>query len=504
VIWHGEDKIGTMKPIRNILISLFICCGFMVPSSLLHAQEYRNSISRDVIQFSIEMTNNYVNSMSIPILLNIKSGMPVDYAVLVNDTNMADAVWKPYMSSNVTVTLGSKDGTYDVAVGLRGPPSNSQPAWQGQMIFKDTIPLKLVITNLTRFKGSRPFIDPAGYTTKAMSRFTFDVTNADGTITHDQGSVFDQDLNPADMSHTTNWFVCLDVALTMGVNHIGIQAVDWAGNLTTTNFSYIFDTNGDITPPAIALTWPQNGAELSGDNFTLRGTLGDDTAEVSGQWKDANGKSQTINGLVERGGQFWLENIPLSPGTNTLVITATDAADNTATTNLTLTQGRVTLTMDVVNPNELNQAYIVKVTGKISELAYTVFVNGVKGHNNGDGTWSAKNVPVTVGGTASFDVTAYSPDEMEDLKNNTATSLVSAQASLGTVPILLNLSSPAHGVFQVHLTNTAKRSFVLLASTNLVDWMPILTNSRPDDTFDYTDTNADKYHNRFFRVVPSQ
>jgi hypothetical protein len=162
VIWHGEDKIGTMKPIRNILISLFICCGFMVPSSLLHAQEYRNSISRDVIQFSIEMTNNYVNSMSIPILLNIKSGMPVDYAVLVNDTNMADAVWKPYMSSNVTVTLGSKDGTYDVAVGLRGPPSNSQPAWQGQMIFKDTIPLKLVITNLTRFKGSRPFIDPAG------------------------------------------------------------------------------------------------------------------------------------------------------------------------------------------------------------------------------------------------------------------------------------------------------------------------------------------------------
>jgi hypothetical protein len=160
--------------------------------------------------------------------------------------------------------------------------------------------------------------------------------------------------------------------------------------------------------------------------------------------------------------------------------------------------------MDAVNPNELNQAFIVKVTGKVSEPAYTVFVNGVKGHNNGDGTWSAKNVPVTAGGTASFDVTAYSPNEMEELKNNTATSLVSAQASLGTVPILLNLSSPAHGVFQVHLTNTAKRSFVLLASTNLVDWMPILTNSNPDETFDYMDTNADKYSSRFFRVVPSQ
>jgi hypothetical protein len=151
----------------------------------------------------------------------------------------------------------------------------------------------------------------------------------------------------------------------------------------------------------------------------------------------------------------------------------------------------------------LNQAYIAKVTGKISEPTYTVFVNGVKGHNNGDGTWSAKNVPVTAGGTASFDMIAYSPDEMKDLNTN-ATALVSTKASLGTVPVLLNLTSPAHGIFQLHLTNPDRHSFVLLASTNLVDWMPILTNSKPDDTFDYTDTNADKYRSRFFRVVPAQ
>jgi hypothetical protein len=297
--------------------------------------------------------------------------------------------------------------------------------------------------------------------------------------------------------------VCLDVALTTGINHIAIQAVDWAGNVTTTNFNYIFNTNGDTTPPAIALTWPQDGFEISGDSFNLRGMLDDDTAKVFGQWKDASGKSQTIDGLVERGGQFWLENVPLSPGTNTLAITATDVADNATTTNLTLTQSRVTITMDEPNPNELNQAYIAKVTGKISEPAYTIFVNGVKGHNNGDGTWFAKNVPVTAGGTASFDAIAYSPDEMKG-KNAKAVGLVSAKANLGTVPIILNLFSPADGVFKLHMTNTAKHSFVLLASTNLVDWIPILTNLNPDETFDFTDTNANKYRSRFFRVVPLQ
>jgi len=42
-----------------------------------------------------------------------------------------------------------------------------------------------------------------------------------------------------------------------------------------------------------------------------------------------------------------------------------------------------------------------------------VWVNGVKGHNNGDGTWYANNVPVTPGGVASFTIIAYSPDETQ-------------------------------------------------------------------------------------------
>jgi len=63
--------------------------------------------------------------------------------------------------------------------------------------------------------------------------------------------------------------------------------------------------------------------------------------------------------------------------------------------------------MDAVPDNELNQAQ-VNVTGEISDPTYAVWVNGVQGTNNGT-NWSANAVPVTAGGTACFDVTAYPP-----------------------------------------------------------------------------------------------
>ena len=42
-----------------------------------------------------------------------------------------------------------------------------------------------------------------------------------------------------------------------------------------------------------------------------------------------------------------------------------------------------------------------------------IWVNGVKGHNNSNGTWSASNVPVNDGGTASFTATGYAPNEQQ-------------------------------------------------------------------------------------------
>ncbi len=53
----------------------------------------------------------------------------------------------------------------------------------------------------------------------------------------------------------------------------------------------------------------------------------------------------------------------------------------------------------------------VNLTGVISDPSQAVWVNGVKGHNNGDGTWYANDVPTSPGGVASFTIIGYEPDE---------------------------------------------------------------------------------------------
>jgi hypothetical protein len=53
------------------------------------------------------------------------------------------------------------------------------------------------------------------------------------------------------------------------------------------------------------------------------------------------------------------------------------------------------------------------VGGTVSDPACVVWVNGIKGANHGDGTWSASNVPVNQGGAAVFRMMGYSPDDQK-------------------------------------------------------------------------------------------
>ena len=237
------------------------------------------------------------------------------------------------------------DGVYVVTVGLCGLPLNATQTWQSVTLFRDTTPLTLALTNPAVLSGSRPFIDPAGYATRALSAITWTVVDANGGTNSGNGIVVDQSWNLLDQYHVTNWFQCVDLALALGTNWISIQAVDWAGTVAVTNFAYVFDTNGDTTPPSLTLVWPQDGTQVSGDTFTVQAWTDDDTAAVALQYTDTNGIVQTVNGLVERGGNVWVQNVPLTAGTNSFTLTATDAAGNVSTTNFSVVQSSVALTV---------------------------------------------------------------------------------------------------------------------------------------------------------------
>src|SRR5205807_1769097 len=103
--------------------------------------------------------------------------------------------------------------------------------------------------------------------------------------------------------------------------------------------------NGDSTAPVMTLLWPQGGMRLSGDIFTLRGRVDDETATIAAQIVSANA-TNGASALVERNGKFWAEDLPLAAGTNALTLTATDAAGNSSVTNLLVVKSDVGLTIN--------------------------------------------------------------------------------------------------------------------------------------------------------------
>ena len=172
------------------------------------------------------------------------------------------------------------------------------------------------------------------------------------------------------------------------------------------------DAVAKTNPPVIKLIWPQGGTKIGSDDFTCRGWLDDFTAKVRATSVNSEATNE-FTGLVERNGRFWVEDIPLSKGTNHLTLTVTDAAGNVTRTNISVTWSPINASVDPVTPAEMLWEPQVDLTGTISDPTYAIWINGVKGKNHGDGTWSAKSVPVTAGGVASFDITMYAPDESQ-------------------------------------------------------------------------------------------
>ena len=343
-------------------------------------------------------------------------------AISVDDTNYAtDANWQNYTGTNISMNLGLNQGWHDVWVGLRGLPPDATQTWQWKHLDL-TLPPVVVITNPPGFVVDEPVIQIYGYCQDVLAGISYDISNAFGVFTNQPSEITDQyyDTNACGLS--TNYFECLDVPLTNGLNTITIHATDWAGDTTTTNFNFTLDYSSKTNPPVVQITWPTNGTQIGGSNFTCQGWINDPTATVTTQLVFTNGSTNIfVNGIytnvysaeVERNGNFWFENLPLSAGTNTFTLTGQDVVGNTSVTNISIIQSDLTLTINPVSDTSQLWQPTVNLSGTISDPTYAVWVNGVKGTNNGDGTWSANNVPVNNGGTATFTATAYAPNEQQ-------------------------------------------------------------------------------------------
>jgi hypothetical protein len=369
--------------------------------------DYTNNADPTPILFSLQFPGEEAYTNNVNGTIKLSGGTPFYIAVLVNDTNQADAVWQPYGGTNLAVSLNNGVGVYAVSVGLRGLPQNAQPTWQGtEVTLLPSAPPVFTITNPASTTVSVPMIQLQGFVSQTLNTLTYDVSNAVGVITNQTGYWNPAFFNTNVLDFVTNAFQCYDIALTNGVNVITLHATDLAGNTVTTNFSYTLDYSGKTNPPVLALVWPQPNLAIGGSNFTLRAQLDDATATVT-----ATINSNTVAGLVERSGAVWFNNLPLNTGTNLVTITATDAAGNASVTNFNVVGNDVGLVIDPLTSDQMNQSSVT-VTGSIGDPADDcVWVNGVQAYYTDDeGDWEADAVPVNPLGTATLNVQVYVGD----------------------------------------------------------------------------------------------
>jgi hypothetical protein len=264
----------------------------------------------------------------------------------------------------------------------------------------DTTPPVLVITNPASSTVQQPMIEVQGFCPEALASLTYSVSNAAGSLTNQPAVVLSQTFASNTAEFTTNAFQAFDVSLTNGANVLTFYATDRAGNVTVTNFTFTFNYSSMTNAPAMQIYWPQNGAIVSGTVFTLRGWVNDFTASVTAQITNSSG-TNTVAGLVERNGLFWVQNAPLTSGTNHISLTAIDAVSNISTTNLTIICSNAAITIGDFT-GQLGgypRTNLSDVTGTITLTGYTLWVNGVQATQS-SGTWQADSVPVGLGGTA--------------------------------------------------------------------------------------------------------
>jgi hypothetical protein len=358
--------------------------------------DYQHGLVPNIISFQICFTNQYVNLTNAPLSLASLSGLPYYWAVLLDNTNFSAASWTLYTSSNITANLGTNQGWHTVWVGLA---AGSQQAWNAVRLDLDLRAPILVVTNATNVMV--PMIQLQGYANEELASLSFDLSNANGSISNQPGYMTGAIFDTNSFSYTNNSFKCFDLVLASGANTVTLHAADLAGNRT--NCTRIFNLDYSSKPaPVLQLYWPQNGAQISGSSFTCRGSVDDPTVTLSAQITDSNGDTNVVAGVIERNGNFWVDNMPLATGTNWLTLTATDINNHVTTTNLFVVQSSVLIIINAITDN-LNQP-TVTVSGTINATNYTVWVNGVAATNFGwNGTtypWTAYNVPMNGAGSA--------------------------------------------------------------------------------------------------------
>jgi hypothetical protein len=324
-------------------------------------------------------------------------GKAREYDNPLTDDEIQKLNWLPF-KPEIMVDLGVGAGTRDVWLVAKW----ENPTEYRQEELRVTVDAEMpyvVITNPTNRVTFESLLRLQGYASGDMMNPQYDISNATGVTLNQDAYV---------TAHMLDWknvyFEALDIALAPGTNvitfHCGI-----AGNQVSTNIVLVFTTVGDTKPPTVNLRWPADGTIIAGSGFDMDGTCDDPSAQITALVCNDQGNATHQDGSVGRNslgkdGFFIVERVPLSEDMEYITLVASDPANNSSLTNITVGKSDYVLYMDpVANPQELWRGRVSKVTGYYSRTNHPVSVNGVKAKMKPDGHWEAENVPNDIANT---------------------------------------------------------------------------------------------------------
>jgi hypothetical protein len=210
---------------------------------------------------------------------------------------------------------------------------------------------------------------------------------------------------------TTSWSVA-SVALQIGSNTIVVTGRDAAGNSATDTLTV---TRTDATAPTVTITTPTSAATFTttATSINIGGTASDNVAVTQVTWSTNTGQSGAASGTTS----WSVTGIPLQSGSNSITVTAADAAGNSSTDALTVTADIPgVVTADSATPN----------TGSGSSQTFVLKYSQSAGAGNLSQTWVWFNA--TLAQSAANSCMAYynRPTNEVFILNDAATAWTSA------------------------------------------------------------------------------
>ena len=127
-------------------------------------------------------------------------------------------------STNLTFHLNATNGWHTVWVGSRGRVADGDQVWHSGRLYLDTVPPVIEITNpAPNSVTSKPYLQLKGLSDETLASIYFDVTNAAGVLTNEQGFPTDQQFDTNVFEFTTTAFQCFDIPLTNGDMNVSVM-----------------------------------------------------------------------------------------------------------------------------------------------------------------------------------------------------------------------------------------------------------------------------------------